>query len=183
MITLSAPTRDVQLALALAAFRATTPERVGLQALALCLSWPAPPWEADALAQLQLAQQEEREARQWVGLAEPEKRAAARQAHLNARIALQQAEEAHAELRFSLADPIADGRLAIARLDAAGVPASAWLLPGSQLLSAWMEALGGVPEAQVQETLTFSLPPQDRTSGGGSISPVISEATPSSGSP
>ena len=181
MITLSAPTRDIQIALAIAWATSDAPGKVAIAALALCLSWPFPPWEAAARSALELARQDEREARQWIEVAPADQRAAARMAHLEARGALENAQDALAKLSFGLHDIPAAARVAVAHLDAAGVPVSVWLSAGNQLLSGWMEALSPAPEEKVQEAWSFTLPPPARTSAGGSNSPTTTPATPSAG--
>ena len=181
MITLSAPTRDIQIALAIAWATSDAPGKVAIAALALCVSWPSPPWEAAARSDLELARQNEREARQWVEVAPADQKAAARQGHFQARQKLEAAESALSTAAFDLHDIPAAAKVALARLDAAGVPVSAWLSAGNQLLSSWVEALSPAPEEKVQEVWSFTLPPPDRTSAGGSNSPTGTPGTPSAG--
>ena len=85
MIALSAPTRETQIAVAIAYSAADAPGRVALVALALVLSWPSAPWLAAAQAEVARAEQEEQEARQWITVAPEAEKQQARQAHFQAR--------------------------------------------------------------------------------------------------
>ena len=181
MIALSAPTREIQIAMAIAYSAADAPGRVALVALALVLSWPSAPWLAAAQAEVARAEQEEQEARQWIAVAPEAEKQQARQAHFQARQALEAAKEALSGLAPDLHNLNSAARVAVARLDTAGVPLTAWWLPGNQLLQAWVELLAPAPEAEVQAVWAFTVPPLGRTSGGGSNSQSTTPATPSAG--
>lgn len=181
MIALQNPTLEIRITLAGLSLAASIPDRVALQALALCLAWPSPPWEEEARLELERASQEERESRQFLQVARPEEKTAARQGLFAARSQLQVAQERMDALRFPLRDVHADARLAMARLQAAGVPASTWSLIGQQLLAAWVAEILPAPESEVTRTLDFTLPPQGATSGGGSSLPGTLPAMPSDG--
>lgn len=181
MVTLQNPALEVRITLAGLTLAATVPERVALQALALCLSWPSPPWEAEARLDVERASQEEREARQFLSVARENEKAGARQALFQARIDLQRATEALAALCFQLRDVHADAREAMARLQAAGVPPSTWTSIGHQLLSDWLAEMLPAPESEVQALVNFTLPPRAPTSDGGSSLPGTTPAMPSGG--
>jgi len=177
MVQLQAPTLEVRLTLAGIVLSASVPERVALQALALCLSWPSPPWEAEARLELERANQEERECRQFLQVARPDEKQEARQGLFNARVDLDKAKSALEGLAFQLQDVKADAKLAMDRLQAAGVSPSVWSPIGQQLLTAWVTEILPAPESEVQEAWTFTLPPPVVTSDGGSKSPTITPET------
>ena len=177
MITLNPPAQEIRLSIAIAYYRLSEPERVGLAALALCLSWPSPPWESRVREELERAEQEEREAAQFLKLARPDEASAARMALLQARQALQLAREKLAEQGFQLRDLAADGRAALARLDAASVAPAQWYAPAQALLAQWLSELAPADSESVAELVSFTVPPQAPMSGGGSSLPVTTAAT------
>lgn len=177
MVTLQSPALEVRIPLASMYLAVPVPDRVALQALALCLSWPSPPWEESARLEVQRANQEELESRQFLSVARAEEKAAARSGLYHARTALQVAQASLAALAFPLRDLLADGRLAMARLEAAGVPALTWSALGHQLLSTWTAEILPAPDAEIQAAWDFTLPPPALTSDGGSVSPTTTPAT------
>lgn len=178
LIELQSPAPEVRYTLAGLYLGASVPDRVALQALALCVSWPSPPWEAAAQLEVERASQEDRDARQFLQVARDDERVQARQDLLRARQALQAAQEAQADGRFALRDVTADATLAMSRLAGAGIAPATWSQAGSQLLAAWVEELLPAPADLVADTVTFTLPPSAPVSGGGSGSPTSTPGTP-----
>lgn len=178
MVLLRSPAPEVRYTLAGVFSGSNVPERVALQALALAVSWPSPPWEAVAQLDVDRASQEERESRQFLQVAREAEVSDARRALLQARQALQSAEEARAATRFQLRDVHGDARIAMERLVAAGVAPVVWSEIGGQLVTAWTAELMPAPADTVSEVLTFTLPPSALTSDGGSGSPTSTPGTP-----
>lgn len=176
MVTLNPPAQEIRLSIAIAFYRLSEPERIGLAALALCLSWPFPPWESRAQEELERAEREEREAGQFLKVARPDETATARMALLQARQSLQLAREKLAEQGFQLRDLAADGRAALARLDAASVSPAQWYGPAQSLLAQWLSELAPADPDSVAELVSFTVPPPAPTSAGGSNSPGTTAA-------
>ena len=145
----------------------SVPDRVALQALALAVSWPQPPWQAKAQIEADRASQEELEARQLLKVAQPDEVSAARMALLTARQNLQKAQEALAETVFALRDVRADARMAMERLALASVSPAVWSAIGDKLISAWLQELQPASQDAVADALVFILPPLDRVPDGG----------------
>ena len=178
MVNLQPPALEVRIAIAGIYLGSSVPDRVALQALALCLSWPSPPWEAAAQVEVDRASQEEREARQFLQVARPEEKSGARSGLLQARADLQAAQAALAALRPSLRDVRGDALEALSRLQAAGVPVAVWSGVGQSLVNAWTSEMLPASESEIAETYSFTLPPSAPTSGGGSNLPTTTPATP-----
>lgn len=145
----------------------SVPDRVALQALALAVSWPQPPWQAKAQIEADRASQEELEARQFLKVAQPDEVSAARMALLTARQNLQKAQDAMSETVFALRDVRADARLAMERLALADVSPAVWSAIGDKLISAWLQELQPASQDAVADALVFILPPLDRVPDGG----------------
>jgi len=145
----------------------SVPDRVALQALALAVSWPQPPWQAKAQIEVDRASQEELEARQFLKVAKDDEVSGARLSLLAGRQALQKAQEALSETVFALRDVRADARLAMDRLALAGVSPAVWSAIGDKLISAWLQELQPASQDAVSDALVFILPPLDRVSDGG----------------
>jgi len=178
-IFLVPPAKSTRIAISLAWLSADAPGRIALQALALALSWPSPPWEAEAQLALERASQEEKECRQFLLAARPEEKSAARSQLFDARGTLDRATAALAALKPDLHNPVVAGQLALEWL--ASVPIASWLPASISLIQAWNAEVLPAEEAQIAELLTFSLPPPGSGSGGGSSSPDAIAATPSAG--
>lgn len=177
-ITLTEPSTAIRIWVARAYLAASGPDRVGLEALALALAWPAPPWEADAAAALTDAQREARESAAYAKLStlSAEERAEAVADARRARLAVAEADARLAALRPALTSPSAAAAWAMAQMEAAGVPSSTWGRVGDQLLARWLD-LVIPPVGDVAGAVDFSLPPVAQVSGGGSNSPVNGVAT------
>lgn len=177
-ITLIEPSAAIRIWVARAYLAASGPDRVGLEALAVALCWPSPPWESDAAAVLTDAQREAREAAQYARLTtlSPEDRAEATQDARRARVAVAQAEARLAALRPVLESPRTAAAWAMAQMEAAGVPSSTWGRVGDQLLARWLD-LVIPPVGDVAGAVDFSLPPVAPASAGGSNSPASGAAT------
>jgi hypothetical protein len=177
-IELRNPSTEVQISVAMAYLTmGAAPDRTALTALAFCLCWPTPPWEADAHLEVERASQEEKEARQYLSVARPEERSGARQGLFEARAALQSAQNRLDALKPALRDLAADGRAVIAHLEAAGIGAATWYPLGDQILGAWIKAIMPAPEKEQVSALTFTLPRSAPTPSGGSVSPTDTQAT------
>jgi hypothetical protein len=172
MVPLRSPVPEVRYTLAGLYGYSSVPDRVALQALALAVAWPFPPWESAAQLGVDRASQEERESRQFLHVARPEEVSSARQSLLSARTALQKAQADLEAARFAFRDVHGDARLAMARLAEAGVAPAVWSDVGAQLLAAWTSELMPASSEAVAEALTFTLPPPALMSDGGSISPT-----------
>jgi hypothetical protein len=178
MVTLQPPALEVRITIAGIAADAPVPGRVLLQALAFALSWPSPPWEADVRLELERASQEEKECRQFLKIARDDEKQGARQGLFYAREALQVAQSALEGRALQLKDIWSDARQAMARLQAVGVPVSTWSPMGQKLIDAWTAEIMPASETEIQATETFTLPPSAPTSGGGSVLPATTPATP-----
>jgi len=167
VIALRLPAPEIRHTVAGLYLSATVPERVALQALALALAWPSPPWQAKAQAEVDCATQEELESRQFLKVAQPDEVSGARMALLTARQNLQKAQEAFAETAFALRDVREDARLAMERMASVGVAPIAWSEVGEKLVSAWVAELMPAPEKDTLDAMVFTLPPPAHTSDGG----------------
>ena len=166
-VDLCPPAPEIRYTLAGLYSYSSVPDRVALQALALAVSWPQPPWQAKAQTEADRANQEELEARQFLKVAKGDEVSGARMALLTARQDLQKAQEALAETAFSLRDVRADARLAMDRLALASVSPAIWSAIGDKLISAWLQELQPASQDAVADALVFILPPLDRVPDGG----------------
>ena len=170
-ITLTEPGLEIRLWIARAYLGADGPGRTALEAAALALSWPAPPWQGEALAALAAATQEQRDATADLRLSKTaEERQAAQRDLRAARLAVANAEAALAATTPELRDPVAVGRWAMGQLQKAGVSPAAWSRNGDRLLAQWIDLLAP-PVGDAGAALDFSLPPQAPSLSGGSSSP------------
>lgn len=176
-ITLQEPTEEIRLWMARAYLGADGPTRTALEAAALAISWPNPPWQAEQLAAVAAATQEQRDATADLRLAKTaEDRQAAQKDLRAARIALATAEQALAASAPELRDPRTLGRWAMDKLREAGVPVATWSRIGDRLLAGWIDLLSP-PVGDAGAVLDFSLPPQAGSLSGGSFSPGNGAAT------
>lgn len=166
-VDLCPPAPEIRYTLAGLYSYSSVPDRVALQALALAVSWPQPPWQAKAQTEADRANQEELEARQFLKVAQADEVSGARMALLTARQNLQKAQEALAETALALRDVRADARLAMDRLALASVSPAIWSAIGDKLISAWLQELQPASQDAVADALVFILPPLDRVPDGG----------------
>jgi hypothetical protein len=166
-VDLCPPAPEIRYTLAGLYSYSSVPDRVALQALALAVSWPQPPWQAEAQTEADRANQEELEARQFLKVAKDDEVSGARMALLTARQNLQKAHQALAETAFALRDVRADARLAMDRLALASVSPAIWSAIGDKLISAWLQELQPASQDDVVDALVFILPPLDRVPDGG----------------
>jgi hypothetical protein len=166
-VDLCPPAPEIRYTLAGLYSYSSVPDRVALQALALAVSWPQPPWQAIPQTEADRANQEELEARQFLKVAKDDEVSGARMALLTARQNLQKAQAALAETVFALRDVRADARLAMDRLALASVSPAIWSAIGDKLISAWLQELQPASQDDVVDALVFILPPLDRVPDGG----------------
>jgi hypothetical protein len=177
-ITLTEPDVATRLWLARGYLSADGPTRIGLEALAVALCWPRPPWESAAQAELDAAQQELREASAYARtptLSAEERVQASRDVRA-ARLAIATAEEKLRALRPPRTSIDAAAAWALAQMEGAGVPVKTWSLAGDQLLARWLDLLSP-PIGDIGATLDFTLPQRASDSAGASNSPINGAAT------
>jgi hypothetical protein len=176
-ITLIEPAEATRLWVARAYIEADGPGRTALNALALALSWPSPPWQAEAEAALDAARQELRDATAAARVARPTERADAMGDVRAARVAVAEAEAVLSALRPAMTDAGAAAAWALSRITEAGVAPVVWLAIGDQLVARWIERLSP-PVGDVSGAVSFSIPPLAPPSGGGFTSLANGAATP-----
>jgi hypothetical protein len=177
-VTLAEPSRAVCLWVARAYLDGDGPTRLSLHALALALSWPAPPWERAAQADVDAARQELRDATAAARIPSlsAEERAEAARDVRGARLALANAEAALGKLRPALTEASAAGAWAMAQMEAAGVSPAVWDRYGDAMLARWIGMLSP-PVGDIGATLDFTLPQRASDSAGVSNSPINGAAT------